>query len=198
MRVKVAVVVASAALLSGCSENVAGNATPSTSAATDSPSASSDVPKVATPIDTARYEKEPCAALTADQLSMLGITTQPKPDLATTPGPGCEWNAFDEVGLTVDGTLLTAGSSLAGVYQKHEAGAWKFFQPVPDVSGYPGVLFDDKAQPHNFCGMSVAVRDDLIYSMQVTIDPEKKEANDPCSLTRKIAEMAVSTMKAGA
>ncbi len=46
--------------------------------------------------------------------------------------------------------------------------------------------------------MSVALRDDMIYSVQIRIDPQKEEANDPCPVVRKIAEMAVSTMKAGA
>ncbi|MEQ0563057.1 DUF3558 domain-containing protein [Amycolatopsis sp. NEAU-NG30] len=199
---KLAVVLLVAALGAGCSDGVAGNALPSSSVAGSSPATSSDapnVPKVAQPLDTARYEKEPCAALTVDQLSQLGITTQPKPDLESKLGPGCEWNAFDEVGVTLHATLLTAGSSLAKLYKQHEQGQWPFFEPVSDLSGYPGVLLDSlDAQPKGKCQIGVGVRDDLVYSVQVSVDPESKNYSDPCPVVRKAAEMAVSTMKAGA
>ncbi|WP_410606962.1 DUF3558 domain-containing protein [Amycolatopsis sp. lyj-109] len=201
MRAKVAVVLSVAALVAGCSNDVVGRPSPS-AGGTDSPSPageSSDVPKVAHPIDTSRYEREPCSALSADQLSQLGIKTEPKSDLAAKGGPGCEWNAYDDIGWTVGARLLTAGSSLANLYEQHAQGAWPFFEPVPDVSGYPGVLLESvETRPKSVCGMSVALRDDMIYSVQIRIDPQKEEANDPCPVVRKIAEMAVSTMKAGA
>ncbi len=136
--------------------------------------------------------------LTAGQLSQLGITTQPKPDLASKLGPSCEWNAFDEIGITIHATLLTIGSSLAKVYQQHAQGQWPFFEPVADVSGYPGVLLDSlDAQPKGKCQLIVGLRDDLAYSVQVSIDTDSKEYGNPCPVLRKATEMAVSTMKAG-
>jgi hypothetical protein len=201
MRAKIAVILSVATLLAGCSTDIVGHPSPS-AGATDPPSpteGNENVPKVAHPIDTSPYQREPCSVLSVDQLAQLGIKTEPKPDLATKAGPGCEWNAYDDMGLTVGSRLLTAGSSLANLYQQHAQGAWPFFEPVPDVSGYPGVLLESvEAQPKSVCGMSVAVRDDLIYSVQIRIDPQKEEAKDPCPVVRKIAEMAVSTMKAGA
>lgn len=200
-RVKFAVISMVSILLAGCSSSISGSATPSPDVNASAPSnvGGTGVPKVANPINTARYEQDPCAALTGEQLQKLNITTQPKADLSNKLGPDCTWNAFDQIGLTVGATLLTAGSSLVNLYKLHEQGSFPYFQPVADVSGYPGVLLDDlDAKPKNMCGMSVAVRDDLIYSVQVTIDPDKEEAKDPCPVAQKIAEMAVSTMKAGA
>jgi len=157
------------------------------------------VPKVAQPLDPARYQKQPCAALTAGQLSQLGITTQPKPDLESKLGPSCEWNAFDEIGITIHATLLTIGSSLANVYKQHDQGQWPFFKPVADISGYPGVLLDSlDAQPKGKCQLIVGLRDDLAYSVQVSVAPDAKDYGDPCPVLQKVTEMAVSTMKAGA
>ncbi|MEU5257641.1 DUF3558 domain-containing protein [Amycolatopsis sp. NPDC021455] len=200
-RCKLAMVLAAAILVAGCSTDVTGHATPSTDAATSANPGGDGlgVPKVAQPIDTARYEKQPCAALTAGQLSQLGITTQPKPDLANKLGPSCEWNAFDQAGFTIGATLLTVGSSLAKVYKQHDQGQWPFFKPVADVSGYPGVLLDSlDAQPKGKCQLVVAVRDDLVYSVQGDLDPDSTDYANPCSIVQKAAEMAVSTMKAGA
>jgi hypothetical protein len=200
MRVRLALLLAMAALLVACSSRVDGTASPSTSQAQSSPTSGSgaNVPKVPRPLDTARYERQPCDVLSGDQLASLKITTTPTPDVNDKLGPGCEWNAYDEVGLTVGARLLTAGSSLANLYQEHEQGAWPYFEPVSDVAGYPGVLMDGvRAVPKSTCDMSVAVRDDMIYSIQLRIDPRKEEANDPCPVVRKIAEMAISTMKAG-
>jgi hypothetical protein len=188
-------------LVAGCSSGVSGHASPSTSEAASSSTTTNDanVPKVAQPIDTARYEKEPCAALTTTQLSQLGIETQPKPDLQNKLGPSCEWNAFDDAGMTIGATLLTVGSSLAKVYQQHDQGKWPFFEPVADVSGYPGVLLDSlDAQPKGKCQLVVAVRDNLVYSVQGDIDREAKDYGNPCPVVQKATEMAVSTMKAGA
>lgn len=196
-----AMVLLSTVLVAGCSGDVGGHASPSTAEAVSSSPATNNanVPKVARPIDTARYEQEPCAALTAAQLSQLGIKTQPKPDLQNKLGPSCEWNAFDDAGVTIGATLLTAGSSLAKLYQQHDQGQWPFFEPVADISGYPGVLLDSlDAQPKGKCQLAVAVRDDAIYSVQGDMDPDSKNYANPCPVLQKAAEMAVSTMKAGA
>lgn len=199
MRVKVLAILGATALLAGCDSTVAG--TPTTAVSTSARSSADNapgVPKVAKPIDTARFEKEPCAALTPDQLAQLAITTAPKPDLESKLGPGCVWDAFDEIGLTVDGTLLTVGSSLTTLYKQHEQGQWPLFEPI-DVAGYPGLKMDSlDAQPKGKCGVSVGVRDDLIYSVQVSISSKSKDYEDPCSPALKAAELAVSTMKAGA
>jgi hypothetical protein len=199
MRVKVLAVLGATALLAGCDSTVAGTPTTAVStSATPSADAAPGVPKVTNPIDTTRFEKEPCAALTPDQLAQLAITTEPRPDLDSKFGPGCEWNAYDEIGLTVGGVLLTVGSSLASLYKQHEQGQWPLFEPT-DVAGYPGVKMDSlDAQPRGKCGVSVAVRDDLIYSLQVSISSKSKDYEDPCSPALKAAELAVSTMKAGA
>jgi hypothetical protein len=199
-RVKFVLVLSVAALLAGCTGNVSGNALPSTDQPQSSPTLGDgvNVPKVEHPLDTTRYEQKPCDALSAEQLSQLGIATAPRPDVGNKLGPGCEWNAYDDAGLTVGARILTAGSSLAKLYLQHEQGAWPYFKPVSDVAGYPGVLMDGvRAVPNSTCDLSVAVRDDLIYSVQVRIDPKKEEANDPCPVVQRIAELAVSTMKAG-
>lgn len=157
------------------------------------------MPKVAQPIDTTRYEKQPCASLTALQLAQLGITTPPKPELENKLGPSCEWNAFDQAGFTIGATLLLQGSSLAKVYTQHDQGQWPFFKPVADVSGYPGVLLDSlDVQPKGKCQLVVAVRDDVVYSVQGDLDPESRDYDNPCSIVQKATELAVSTMKAGA
>jgi hypothetical protein len=201
MRGKAMLAVGLAALLAGCSTSVGGTPTPAQSSSTASSTGSStDVPRVTSPIDTSKFEKEPCAALMPAQLADLGIGAQPKPDLENKLGPGCTWNGLDEpAGLSVTGTLLTIGGSLRNLYKKHAAGELPYFEPVPDVSGYPGALVDDlDSQPKGDCAMEVAVRDDLLYSVQVSLTPSSKSYAAPCPVAQKAAEMAISTMKAGA
>src|SRR2546425_11208914 len=104
MRAKTVLATTMAILLAGCSNGVSGSPTPVNSSNAAEPS--DGVPKVAHPLDTTRFEKEPCAALTPSQLAQLAITTQPKPEPQNALGPTCRWNA-DEAGMNIGGALLT-------------------------------------------------------------------------------------------
>ncbi|WP_103350646.1 DUF3558 domain-containing protein [Amycolatopsis sp. CA-128772] len=198
-RRELTMVLSVAVLLTGCSSGVTGHATPSTSTLTSvpAPGGDPDVPKVVQPLDTARYEQDPCAALTKDQLAQLRITISPEPDPSNL-GPGCDWNAFDEVGFRLDSKLLTSGSNLANIYKLQKQGEWSYFKAIADVSGYPGVLVDDDNPPKNTCQLMVGLRDDLVYSVQISVSPDSQINGDPCPTLQKVGEMAVSTMKAGA
>ena len=200
MRGKVLLVVGLSALVAGCSTAVGGSPTPVTSsAASPSAAGSPDVPKVAHPLNTAKFEADPCAALTSAQAQQLGITAQPNADTQDKLGPRCTWNGADEpAGHTVTGALLTAGSSLAKIYNLQKAGMLPYFQPV-DVAGYPGVLNDNRtAQPKGRCALAVGIRDDLVYSVRVDVESKAPDYADPCPLAQKMGELAISTMKAGA
>lgn len=196
-RMKPLLVVGLALLAAGCSTHVDGSPAPVTGvSAAPSASVPPGVPTVANPLDASRYLKEPCAALTSVQVSQLGITTQPKPMPGDALGPSCTWNGFDEAGLSVGGRFLSRG--LSNLYAQHAQGQVPFFQPVADVSGYPGVLTDSlDAQPQGKCDMVVGLRTDQVYSVQVTIEADSKDYANPCPVAQKAAEMAVSTMKAG-
>ncbi|MEV7091769.1 DUF3558 domain-containing protein [Amycolatopsis sp. NPDC051045] len=197
MRAKTMAVVGLAFLLAGCSTGVAGKPSPVASA---SPSdvGGAGVPKVSRPLDVSRFEKEPCVVLTPEQLAEFGITRQPKSMPEDALGPSCTWNGLDEGGVTV-GTRFLSSGSLAGLYKKHEQGGLPYFQPVADIAGYPGVLTDLlDVQPQGKCSAEVAVSDDRLYSVQVTISSDAKDYANPCPVAQKAAELAVSTMKAGA
>ncbi|MEQ0559442.1 DUF3558 domain-containing protein [Amycolatopsis sp. NEAU-NG30] len=194
MRAKTAVVVSLALLLAGCSVDVAGKPSPVPSSE-PSEGDTAVVPKVSQPLDVSRFEKEPCAAFTSDQLAGFGITRQPRPMPEDALGPSCMWNGLDEGGVTLGARLLKSGS-LSGLYKKHEQGGLPYFQPVADISGYPGVLTDLlDAQPQGKCSAEVAVSNDRLYSVQVTISRNSKDYANPCPVAQKAAELAVSTMK---
>ncbi|MEU0530409.1 DUF3558 domain-containing protein [Amycolatopsis tolypomycina] len=197
MRAKVLSVFSLAIMLAGCSDGVAGKPVPVTGAS-PSETSSGSVPKVSRPLDVSRFEKEPCAALVPGQLAEFGITRQPNSMPGDALGPSCTWNGLDEGGVTV-GARLLVGGSLAGLYKRHEQGGLPHFEPVADISGYPGVLTDLlDAQPQGKCSAEVAVSDDRLYSVQVTISRNSEDYANPCPVAKKAAEMAVSTMKAGA
>ncbi|MEV6872823.1 DUF3558 domain-containing protein [Amycolatopsis sp. NPDC051128] len=194
MRAKVLPVFSLAVLLVGCSTSVAGKPAPVTSASPSGPSGGA-VPQVSRPLDVSRFEKEPCAALTPGQLADFGVTRQPNSMPGDALGPSCTWNGLDEGGVTV-GTRLLISGNLASLYKKHEQGGLPFFRPVADISGYPGVLTDLlDAQPQGKCSAEVAVSDDRLYSVQVTISRNSRDYADPCPVVQKAAELAVSTMK---
>lgn len=202
-RVPLAAVVLSGVLLvAGCSGESSGTPVPETSGSVQSPGAAGSstagvppgVPTVANPIDTSVLEKQPCTALTAAQLGELGIAAQPEPQLDNPAGPGCDWDAYDEIGLALDGAFITAGSSLAGSYAKAERGGYDNFRPT-SFAGYPGYLRGKPSKDH--CVAVVAVRDNLLYNMQSTVSKDSPYYGNPCEIAKKAAELAVTTMSGG-
>ncbi len=195
-------------VLSGCSNSE--NGTPEASDGTaanagssqDSKLPHSGAPAVTDPIDTAKWEAEPCSVVTDKQLATLGLkNVDAEPDDAIA-GPKCNW--YPEGRGLLGGTFITASPTsdspegLSTVYANNEAYDYEVWQELDPVQGHPIVAateVDDRSK--GYCAVAVGIRDDLVYDVSVT-DPEKNVGKDPCVTAAKLAKLAVETMKGGA
>ena len=157
-----------------------------------------NVPRVTNPINTTRFEQNPCRVITPAQRNKLSIKTKPKPKMSES-GPGCEWGDVFDDGITIEGAFLTKGrgSSIAGLYKNNKLGRYDYFQPI-EIHGYPAAFsapFDGRDR--GGCAIAVGVRNDLLYSIGIDLGTENPNYGNPCSVLKRVAEMAVKTMTQG-
>lgn len=205
----VASAVLSVVVLSGCSEEpeqgdptgaLPPTGTPSSSQANTTGLPHSGAPKVANPIaDTSRWEADPCSVLSADQISSLGLTP-PQPQREDTPnaGVGCYWEFDSDSASGFVARFANAGArqGLSNLYKHKQLGNAKVFEELPPVDGFPAVIAMPKDhRGDGECAVSVGLRDDLLFSADMTADPSIPQGKDPCEWAAKVAALAVQTMK---
>lgn len=195
-------------VLAGCTTTSQGEPTPeTTSAITDSPSSSTDenddlptngAPKVGDPLDTTRFQQEPCATLTKAQAADLNLPATGEPtDIVG--GVGCEWDNRDTRGYALVGFVTSNSKGLSNVYASNERGEYSYFNPLPDINGYPGVVAHiEDSRSRGICGVFVGVTDELVVDIAVKLSAANVGNADPCEVVVDVAGMALQTMKEGA
>lgn len=189
-----------AATLAGCSGSD-GQAAPTSGSPQPSQPANSDLfgaPKVKNPVDSSRFHKDPCSALTPEQVKKLAPTSKPgtyRPD--ATAGPSCSW-VDSESGNNFNVTFGTNGSGLKTLYQRHEMGANKLQIELPDIQGHPAIIYGiiDSRKTGN-CGVAVGLTDDLIMEGGVQLNSNSPHYSDPCGFAKQVADAAMQTVKGG-
>lgn len=201
-----AVLAVTGVVVAGCSSSEAGDPEPGTgsTAATsaDGSLPHSGAPSVAQPIDTQRWQADPCSVITAQQFSSIGlddVDAEPNPNAMA--GPTCDWYPADATLAGFGGGFVTAHpptEGLSRIYERHKLGEYKVWQELEPIAGHPAVRADTKDESgQGMCGLAVGVRDDLVYSVLIT-DEDKEITKDPCAFAQKVATLAVETMKGGA
>jgi hypothetical protein len=179
----------------------------SSAAGSSAPSDLHGAPKVAHPLDTTKFQQDPCSMLTAAQLQQLhasisaATTPEPRTDGA---GPACFFSHRDNgTDTAIDVGFLTAGDGLSDIFANKSD--YHAFEQLPDIQGYPAVLAmnaDTRAQGH--CSMLVGVTDHLALSVQVSVSnvPLNGQVNQyytrPCTPAQQVADAVVTTLRAGA
>jgi Protein of unknown function (DUF3558) len=170
---------------------------------TDSSSAGTlpaGTPSVAHPLDTTAFQKAPCSALTAAQLSQLTIGASGQADTADPVGPVCHWHDKDgksKMNLAV--YFLTTGQGLASVYSQKST--FEVFTPLPDIAGYPAIIAlnpDQRSQGN--CEVTIGVSDKLAINVLVNLKTGADAASDmtnPCPRNQAVAAAVVATLKGG-
>lgn len=178
----------------GCGSSVQGQPS-ATAGAPPSSDSSSSVPKVAHPLDTTKFQKDPCSVLTEAQLASLGLTTKGKPQSGT--GPMCAFNdsAHSSQGIGFGITFVTANTQgLASIYQQKDTFA--LFDPLPPIQGYPAIDYsasDDRSR--GSAGIAVGVSDQLIFEVDVELTPKAPNRSDPVPVGVKVADMVLTNLK---
>lgn len=156
-------------------------------------------PKVASPVDPGGSVKNPCALLTAKQLSQA----QGKPgkiEAARGSSPAtCSWDFGPNGDILISAHIDpgSTGSGLSDLYVGKQQGNYKsgVFEPTT-VAGYPAVYTnpfrDERAQGQ--CDIEVGIRDDVYLDVQVGAENAGKHS---CDYAANTAEQMITTMKNG-
>ncbi|MFB9431835.1 DUF3558 domain-containing protein [Streptoalloteichus tenebrarius] len=195
---KIAVPILGALLLASCSGgSVQGTAQP-TGGLPNSASASSDalppgVPRVPKPLDTARFQQDPCSILTAAQLQPFKLTGPglPRKD----PFPYCQWpDMTNQAKMSLSVSIATDRDGLAGLYQRQKN--FKVFEPLT-IEDYPGVIVATALdqRPQGVCDVEFAVTDKLSISVRTNLSTPDRATN-PCGPTKAAAAEVLKTLKA--
>lgn len=182
-------------LLAGCSggsSTATGGATASSgqSAATTAGPANG-APNVDHPLDSTRWQNNPCTVLTPGQLQRLNIV---KPGAnGGDYGPGCTWNDNSQpLSVTYGFEFLAADhNGISDVYAAKKN--FTVFRPT-HIQGYPAlVTYNSIMQRIHSCMISVGVTNTVVYEGDVV----GMRQGDPCAATQKLVDAAMTTIKSG-
>ncbi len=200
----------SMAVIAGCNSTSPGHATAmSTSDTTtnseESPSSepgsdelpTDGAPKVDNPIDTGRFQENPCLSLTSEQSQELNLGTAGRP-IEAPLGNACEWRNDDTRGHAQVRFLDKDPRGLSPEYQAQKDDKWAYFIELSPIEGHPAIargLTDDRE--NGGCGVVVGASDQVAFELSLQLSQENVGEKDPCEVSAEVAGMAVQTMKQG-
>lgn len=162
----------------------------------------SGAPKVETPIDTTKWESDPCAVITAEQFSAAGFpSAEGEEDLNSAGGSrSCNWAWPDELSSATGRFAMDSiKDGLSHYYARNEAGSTEYFEPLTSIEGHPAlVAMTEDPRESGVCDVDVGLRDDAVYTVQMTADSDSPWYGGPCKAAQELATLAVRTMKGGA
>jgi hypothetical protein len=203
LRIRTIVVGAAAlALLAGCGTGGGTTGTPTT-ATQPSSSGNGDsggAPKVQNPLDVKAFVADPCGAVTPAQIEAFGMPGVAGKVNTSSPGGSCIWLGASTPAKVAPGlTILPSGTNLDSIYSNKDNGTYAVFEPLSDVQGYPAVLnlATDMRSKGN-CEIAVGVSSDqaILFTIQATTGSSRFA--DPCGALTEFANLALTTIKAGA
>lgn len=189
------------AALTACTNSTNGSAQPVLPRSTPQPPPSSPAaannygaPKVTTPLDTTKWQANPCATLTPAQLTALGVT-QPGKLTPDPTGSVCDWSPQLDAhyGLGFNAQFDPGeAKGLANDYQS----APGTLSRLPDIDGQPAVT-QPAQNTDGSCIIYIGATDAVDYVSTVLISAGLPHYDDPCSVARQVAEDATLTMRSG-
>jgi hypothetical protein len=200
------------ALISACTETSEGSpraATTETTTSTSNPGGTGNggdedlpfagAPKVDNPLDTSRYEQDPCRSLTAEQAQQLNLPPTGTIDKDVALSIGCEWFNEQTRGEVNIDFVVDDPRGLSPEYESHQEGEFELFEELPDIEGYPAIIRSTAdTRDLGQCSVVVGVADDMVFASNVQLSRANIGQRDPCEVAVQVAGMALQTMKAGA
>jgi hypothetical protein len=155
-------------------------------------------PKVEDPLDTTRYQQDPCSALSASQAQELNLPTSGV-QKEVVLGIGCEWYNSNTRGRVQIGFFTRNDRGLSAVYDADQRGEYAYFLPLSPIEGYPAIASDiEDRRPTGICIIDVGVTDQLLVDVTLYLSQANVEKVEPCEMAEKVAGMALRTMIEGA
>ncbi|MFS8103603.1 DUF3558 domain-containing protein [Lentzea alba] len=187
-------------LMAGCSNGGGTTGTPTNETQPTSTSAGNGggAPKVSNPLTLTAVEGAPCSAVTADQLTTYGLPGVQGSVNSGAPGPACKWSGALTAAETSTGmVILPAGTSLNTTYAKKSS--YALFEELPAIQGYPAVAASAAdMRKDGSCDIIVGASDDRAILFTLLSDGKSKYFADPCAGAIEFANLAITTIKAGA
>jgi len=196
------------ALVSGCTTTSQGEPRPATTTDTSTSISTPDTsdngeelpfagaPKVNDPLDTSRFEQDPCLSLTADQAQSLSLPSTGATLENVALGNGCGWKNSETRGYVEIVFLVDDPRGLSPEYDANSRGKWAYFDELPNIEGYPAIArdgTDDRDIGH--CSVLVGVADDMVFVSIVKLSQANVGQKDPCEVAAQVAGLALQTMK---
>ncbi|WP_326567245.1 DUF3558 domain-containing protein [Amycolatopsis rhabdoformis] len=187
-------IVAAASAISACAGSTNGRALPVTPTTGEAMLA----PKVVKPLtNTGRYEKDPCAAATMNEVAQLGGPVKGTSVYESTPGKTCQWT-FDGGTGNIAGTFVTGNKDgLNSLYLQNRDGVLTTFKIVSPVEGYPAVAYSQGDEGEGNCAIAVGVRDDLTFTVITHLRDGNPELSNPCKMATALGAVVVDRLKTG-
>lgn len=197
-------------VVTGCTPTSEGEPAPATTSevstanSTAPPSSEEDdlpsdgAPKVDNPLDTTRFQEDPCSTLTASQAEKeLNLPPSGKPeDIAL--GKGCQWLNSNTRGMVRIGFLTGNDRGLSGFYSANERGEYPYFSELPPIEGFPAIASDvEDRRPQGRCIVVVGVTDQLTVQVILQLSQANIGSREPCEFAAEVAGKALRTMKDG-
>ncbi|MFC4854757.1 DUF3558 domain-containing protein [Actinophytocola glycyrrhizae] len=193
-------------IAAGCTTMSPGEAIPATTVDTSTsdlpPPTSGDgedlpfagAPKVEDPLDTTRFQQDPCRTLTADQTRELNLPPTGEPEKGRPLGNACVWfnpETWAEAEVHFADQDPRGLSALYNVKDRYA-----YFDELPPIDGYPAIAvgaLDDRDIGH--CTVVVGVSDEVTFDVPVKLSEANVGKKDPCEAAAGVAAMALATMK---
>lgn len=193
-------------VVAGCTTTSQGEPIPATTSEVSAanptaPSGEDDLPshgapKVDEPLDTTRFQQDPCSTLAAEQAQdELNLPPNGEPeDIAL--GNGCKWHNPDTRGMVIIGFLTGNDRGLSGFYDANQRGEYPYFIKLPPIEGFPAIAGDiEDRRPTGRCIVDVGVSDQLAVEVVLQLSQANIGQREPCEVAVEVAGKALRTMK---
>lgn len=165
---------------------------------TDSDELPSDgAPKVENPIDTVKYQQDPCLSLTSAQVQQLDLPGDGKP-IGMPLGKACDWADRRTGGSIQIGFLDKDPRGLSSEYKADNDGKLKLFLELPPIEGFPAVvrgIVDDRE--YGGCTVVVGASDEIAFEVITQLPHDNVDKEEPCEVSTYVAGVALQNVKEG-
>ena len=187
---------AAVALLAGCGDSGGTTGTPTTAS---QPSSSGGAPKIESPLDVKAFEAAPCSTVTPAQVAAFGLPGVTGRVNSNELGGACIWLGASTPAKMAPGVaFLPEGTNLSTILP-NKANIYAAFEPQPAIQGYPTyIAVVSDARDNGDCDLLVGVSDDKALTFTFQSDKGSPKFADPCAGITEFANLAITTMKAGA
>ena len=154
-------------------------------------------PAVTDPIDSERFQRDPCQALTVEQAGSLNVRFPGTPRDGGL-GRTCEFQGRSDSRALVEVASMDKNPyGVSAVYQAEKDGELAFMEPLDPIQGLPAVAYGAVDQRDTGgCSVVIGASDEIAFEIVLQLSTDNVGRKDPCETAAMVAGMVVGTMKA--